>query len=864
MENDHTRKKWFERIAIVVVAVLSVLLLPINITKVNAEDTAWYTDYSYTPDDSTKTLTLTNCTASGVAELTIPNSATINGITYNKVVIDNSKNGEVSFWSSDASSLKILNIADGVKVKSGSIYLFSQLKVLTTLNAEGLDTSSVTDMSGWFNGCSNLLYLDLSAWDATNVTKTKKMFLNCTKLMYLDLPSFALENAKLVTVDQMFESIGSNSKLQDLDMSKINFAKMGTGRQTMFKSAKITNLYLPADSSLRLVNFSDSSYGGTINRIFYGGTQTQWDELGNTLGKNNALVCNYTRTVSPKEPSVDNPATDNWYSSYNYCLDKKNYRLNLLSYKTSGTTSINVPAYTSIDGTIYNTVLVNDSRNNSLWYNSRSSLKEIVIDNGVSFADDCTGLFKLLTSLTTVKINGADMSNVILLTNLFYKDSSLKSLDFSGVKTNGSANMKSMFGNCFASSGCENFDIRGTDMSNADTTSILDDTTINNLYLPVKAMKNYDFSCIDNLQHIFYAGTKAQWDVLSNTVPSTVTITYGFTGPMQKSVTVKFNGNGGTASATSISAYAGSTYGTLPTASRSGYDFAGWFTAVEGGTQITADTELISDSEHTLYAHWSKKKVAVLFDGNGGTVSSTGSTVEYGETYGTLPTATRTDYTFAGWYTEKENGTQVTSATKVTTAASHTLYAQWTKNVIKVSVTFNANGGSVSSSNMEVTLGSTYGTLPTPTKTGHSFNGWFTSASGGSQVTSTTPVTTSAAHTLYAQWTEIITDVTVSLSAGTGASVSPGSVKITIGNTYGTLPTPIKQDYKFDGWYTLAEGGTLITSTTNLISNTAHTLYAHWSKDKVIVNFDANEGTVEEDERKVTIWRASCSCKNQL
>ena len=855
MGNDHTRKKWFERIAIVVVAVLSVLLLPINITKVNAEDTAWYTDYSYTPDDSTKTLTLTNCTASGVAELTIPSSATIDGITYNNIVIDNSGNGSDSFWKTDASSLKTLTIANGVKVKAGSKNLFKDLYSLTSFSADGMDTSSVTDMTSWFEGCSKLTYLDLSTWDASKVKTADKMFLNCKKMIYLDLPSFSSESAVLVSVEQMFENIASLSKLQDLDMSKINFGKMGVGRWKMFKGAKITNLYLPADPSLNKTDFSDSNSCGTINRIFYGGSQTQWDALGNTLG-NHILVCNYSRNYSPVQPQVDAPATDNWYESYNYCLDKKNFKLYLLSFKKTGVSVVNVPAYTKIDGITYNTVLINEKKPDSLWSSDKSSLKELTLDNGVSFADDCTGLFKLLTSLTTVKMNGADMSNVIFLTSLFYGDSSLKSLDFSGVKTNGSANMKSMFGNCFARSGCENFDIRGMDISNADTTGFLEDTLINNLYLPVKSMKKYNFSVITNLQQIFYAGTKTQWDALGNTVDSSIKITYEYTGPIQKSVTIKLNGNGGTVASSQISAYVGAAYGSLPAATRSGYDFAGWFTAVDGGTQINEDTVLISDTEHTLYAHWTKKKVAVLFDGNGGTASVTGANVEYGETYGTLPTATRADYTFAGWYTAKDGGTQVTSATKVTTETSHTLYAHWTKNIVKVSVTFNANGGSVSSSNMEVTLGSTYGTLPTPSKVGYSFDGWFTAASGGSQVTATTTVTTSAAHTLYAHWTEIITEVTVSLSAGNGATVSPGSVKITIGSTYGNLPTPLKQDYKFDGWYTAAMEGNLITANTTLISNNSHTLYAHWSKEKAVVNFDANEGTVEETERKVTIGQA--------
>lgn len=69
-----------------------------------------------------------------------------------------------------------------------------------------------------------------------------------------------------------------------------------------------------------------------------------------------------------------------------------------------------------------------------------------------------------------------------------------------------------------------------------------------------------------------------------------------------------------------------------------------------------------------------------------------------------------------------------------------------------VKVTFNANGGSCSTANKTVTKGSTYGTLPTPTRSGYTFNGWYTSASGGTKVTSSTTVSATSDHTLYAQW----------------------------------------------------------------------------------------------------------------
>ena len=72
-----------------------------------------------------------------------------------------------------------------------------------------------------------------------------------------------------------------------------------------------------------------------------------------------------------------------------------------------------------------------------------------------------------------------------------------------------------------------------------------------------------------------------------------------------------------------------------------------------------------------------------------------------------------------------------------------------------VIVTFDPNGGSVTTNTKAVNYNSAYGDLPTPTRTGYRFDGWYTSATGGTVVNNTTIVTNSSAHTLYAHWSDI-------------------------------------------------------------------------------------------------------------
>ncbi len=317
---------------------------------------------------------------------------------------------------------------------------------------------------------------------------------------------------------------------------------------------------------------------------------------------------------------------------------------------------------------------------------------------------------------------------------------------------------------------------------------------------------------------------------------------------VEVNVTVSFDPNGGTVSPTSKSVTVGSTYGDLPTPTRTGYTFDGWYTASSGGSKVTASTTVTTTSNHTLYAHWTAKQYTVTFNANGGSVSTTSKTVTYDSTYGDLPTPTWTGYTFDGWYTASSGGTKITSSTKVTTASNHTLYAHWTPQG-GIVVTLDANGGEVSPTTVTVTYGSAYGTLPTPTRTGYTFDGWYTAKTGGSKVTSSTTVTTTSNHTLYAHWTAKTYTVTFNANGG---EVETTSKSVTYNSTYGDLPTPTRAGFTFKGWYTEKTEGTKVTSSTKVTTAANHTLYAHWEARTYTVTFNANGGEVSPTSKTVT------------
>ena len=211
------------------------------------------------------------------------------------------------------------------------------------------------------------------------------------------------------------------------------------------------------------------------------------------------------------------------------------------------------------------------------------------------------------------------------------------------------------------------------------------------------------------------------------------------------SYTLAFDGNGGKASESSRTVQYGSQYGSLPTATRTGHTFQGWYTAKSGGTKVSPSTTM-GAANTTLYAHWSVNAYTLAFDGNGGKASESSRKVQYGNQYGTLPTATRTGYAFQGWYTARSGGSQVSSSTTME-AANTTVYAHWTVNTYTVS--FDSNGGSAVAS-QSVRYGSKATQPANPTRAGHTFQGWYTSRDGGSKYDFGTAVTGDV--TLHAHW----------------------------------------------------------------------------------------------------------------
>lgn len=320
--------------------------------------------------------------------------------------------------------------------------------------------------------------------------------------------------------------------------------------------------------------------------------------------------------------------------------------------------------------------------------------------------------------------------------------------------------------------------------------------------------------------------------------------------------------------------------------SKTGYTFGGYYTGENGtGTQrITAAGAWVAASgfivdgkwknvgDVTLHAKWTAKTYTVSFNSHGGTAKDN-TTVTYDATYGASTNwpadPTRTGYTFNGWFTAENGGNQVTPSTKVQITSAQTLHAQWTANTYTVS--FNSHGGS-SVANKTVTYDATYGTLTNPTRAGYTFNGWFTAATGGTQVTSSTKVQITSAQTLHAQWT--VNNYTITLNKQNGESNETIDVTYDSNNNLTSSVTkPTKENCTFEGFRTETNGGTLIidkegnviagvTGYTDADKKWIHaddvTLYAYWKGNQTIT------WALEENQEYVSGTQMGATATSEL
>lgn len=276
----------------------------------------------------------------------------------------------------------------------------------------------------------------------------------------------------------------------------------------------------------------------------------------------------------------------------------------------------------------------------------------------------------------------------------------------------------------------------------------------------------------------------------------------------------------------------------IPTLTRAGYIFDGWFDAADDGNKITADTQFTDHT--TVYAHWSEKSdpdndtghSVIAADCDGGSVEVFPSKAHKGDTV-LISAVADEGYIFSEFTVTDNSGDAVdivdgdsfempdgdVTVSAVFEPDRATAYR----------VRFDANGGTPSLVQRQVGAGSMIANFPDdPSLEGYVFSGWFTSKTGENKVTPADKFTRNM--TVYAHWSKEadVNKYTLTFNTNGGSDIAPVTDKensvIDISQY-----VPSKSGYKFNGWFTDSELKTAAGSSITLTGDI--TLYAGWTSD---------------------------------
>lgn len=344
----------------------------------------------------------------------------------------------------------------------------------------------------------------------------------------------------------------------------------------------------------------------------------------------------------------------------------------------------------------------------------------------------------------------------------------------------------------------------------------------------------------DDGEYKVYIDDEDSGMTVSDTNPSCIKGTY----------LVRFDAYGGTVEPSEKEVAYNSTYGELPVPIRNGYTFEGWSPDYFGGSEVTSSTTFNQASDQTIYARWTAKTYNLTLVTNGGTITNADNWKTYTTESTSLPTPVLDGVEFQGWYDNASfTGEPVTSL--YGKFGDLTLYAKWDNYI----VTLEPNGGSISQTQLLITPGQSV-TLPTPTRTGYTFGGWY---NGSTLVTSTASITGNV--TLTAKWTAVTYTVSFENGGGTG-----GESSLSIKHNAvlpATVSVPTLEGYAFDGYYTDENGGGIKCYDAdgkrvyNSGTKGSFTLYANWVAPEYNVTFETNGGTMDSDLSSYTFGKGA-------
>ena len=277
----------------------------------------------------------------------------------------------------------------------------------------------------------------------------------------------------------------------------------------------------------------------------------------------------------------------------------------------------------------------------------------------------------------------------------------------------------------------------------------------------------------------------------------------------------------------------------LPTPVRTGYIFLGW--TGEGITepQKTIEIPQGSTGDRTYTANWQVIEYTIITLLEGGNEGSSQVYFYTVEQTVTLPTPTRTGYTFLGWTGEGITTPQPNVTIPKGSTGDKTYIENW--ELTEYNITMDLNGGSGETTLLYTVIDDEFA-LPTPTRHGYEFVGWTGEGITTPQTSVKIPKGSTGNKAYTANWQVI--EYTITLDTNGGPVVSP--IKYTVEDTF-TLPYILRPGYEFAGW-TLDGSGMLPFTPLIIYPGTTGDLHykAEWRLAEYTITMDLDGGSGQE------------------
>ncbi len=222
---------------------------------------------------------------------------------------------------------------------------------------------------------------------------------------------------------------------------------------------------------------------------------------------------------------------------------------------------------------------------------------------------------------------------------------------------------------------------------------------------------------------------------------------------------ITFDANGGTPSTTEYNILDGNSLGELPAVTQSGWFFDDWYTAQSGGQTISSST--VPTTTTTYYAHWYKSVTDAqitntsfsLFINDSETIAISNASDIEPYTLASSDTSVAT-VDSSGVITAVASGTATITMTGTKTGDTRTITVTVGS---MINVDFDSQGGTPATYREPVANGGSFSSLPEPTKSGFTLDGWYTGTNGtGTKLTTSTVFDTNTPTQYYANWTQTV------------------------------------------------------------------------------------------------------------